>query len=690
MRLTPKELGLIIGTLLACSATARAATAPQFALQAVMVNAPPKLDGTLNDPAWQKAAHVELGWDFTYRRPAEERTDAYLLIDKNSLYVGFSVQQSEAVTATQHTNDVPLGADDVVRIYLWPGGDRGFEYGFISNPIGTRYEFSSENSAFAPAWEAAGKPSAHGYTVTERIPLDVMRGDGRGTWRIQFDRRVEATNTLYEWSHADAQGGTDSILYTGYLSGMELVAKGARTKPRLQLYTLGEAASNAAGGSTSRVGADFAIPITSTASFLGTIHPDYSNVELDQQTIAPTAFPRRFQEVRPFFTQGQQFYNAFNCNDCVDFPLLYTPAIPTPRDGYAIEGSQGPATFGAFDALSSQRSDSAQSLQFVSSDRRFQALVQRETVDYPGVHDDATYAQAIVGNAHNFNAYVTEGAESGTFITQPGAGAYREYGVNFYTPKSGLFAAYHDIGSQYGPVDAFNAYNDVRGPSVYVFREFDFGQKKFVQNVTISQDYDRYFSHAGGLDFGNNSSALTVNTRTLFTLSLSTGENYILQGAGPGGFANQNGFSLSYAQNTSTPSSYSYNVGRFGAGYLRSSLRSTTLKAGHRGTLTLEADDTSWSLDGGSTVRQWLERVSYALQLSGGSSFAIGARRIIGTGPTFFQAPQYVDASNVSLAYYRRVGTGELYLVYGDPNALYTTPALIAKWIFYIGAQKGT
>src|SRR5579885_3288992 len=243
MRLTPKELGLIIGTLLACSATAHAATAPQFALQAVMVNAPPKLDGTLNDPAWQKAAHVELGWDFTYRRAAEERTDAYLLIDKNSLYVGFSVQQSEAVTATQHTNDVPLGADDVVRIYLWPGGDRGFEYGFISNPIGTRYEFSSENSAFAPAWEAAGKPSAHGYTVTERIPLDVMRGDGRGTWRIQFDRRVEATNTLYEWSHADAQGGTDSILYTGYLSGMELVAKGARTKPRLQLYTLGEAAS---------------------------------------------------------------------------------------------------------------------------------------------------------------------------------------------------------------------------------------------------------------------------------------------------------------------------------------------------------------------------------------------------------------------------------------------------------------
>lgn len=690
MRLKPKELGLIAVLLAACGANARAASA-SFALHGVMVSAPPKLDGTLNDPAWQKAAHIQLGWDFTYRRPAEERTDAYLLIDKQYLYVGFAVQQSESVTATQHTNDVPLGADDVVRIYVWPGGDRGFEYGFVSNPIGTRYEFSTENTAFAPAWDAAGKVSPHGYTVTERIPLNVMRGDGRGIWRIQFDRRVEATNTLYEWSHADAQGGTDSSLYTGYLAGMELVAKNARTKPRLQLYTLGEAASNAAGGSTSRVGADFAVPITPTASFLGTVHPDYSNVELDQQSISPTAFPRRFQEVRPFFTQGQQFYNNLNCNDCVDFPLLYTPGIPTPRDGYAVEGQQGPATFGAFDALSDGRSDSAQSMQFVSPDHRYQALFQRQTVDYAGVHDDATYVQAIVGNAHNFNTYFTEGDESGSLVSQAGAGLYQEFGVNFYTPKSGLFAAYHDVGSQYGPVDAFNAYNDVVGPSVYVYREFDFGQHKFIQNVTLSQDYDRYHSHAGVMDFGNNASALTLNTRTLFTLTLSSGENYILQGAGPGGFANQNGIGVYYAQNTSTPSSYSYNVGQFGAGYLRSSQRSTTLKAGRRGTLTFEADDTSWSLDtGGAPMRQWLERVSYALQLSGGSSFAIGARRIIGTGPAFFQTPQYVDASNVSFAYYRRIGPGEFYLVYGDPNSLYTTPALIAKWIIYIGAQKGT
>ena len=53
--------------------------------------------------------------------------------------------------------------------------------------------------------------------------------------------------------------------------------------PRLNVYELAQFANAASGGSTSRVGADLAVPITQTASFIATFHPDYSNVELDQQ-----------------------------------------------------------------------------------------------------------------------------------------------------------------------------------------------------------------------------------------------------------------------------------------------------------------------------------------------------------------------------------------------------------------------
>jgi hypothetical protein len=47
-------------------------------------------------------------------------------------------------------------------------------------------------------------------------------------------------------------------------------------------------------------------------------------------------------------------------------------------------------------------------------------------------------------------------------------------------------------------------------------------------------------------------------------------------------------------------------------------------------------------------------------------------------------------AWNLSLAYHRTMRNGEVYVVYGDANALDTLPRLTVKIVRYIGAQKGT
>ena len=181
-----------------------------------------------------------------------------------------------------------------------------------------------------------------------------MRGNRGTDWRVQFDRAVRASSAVYEWAHTEPQTATDQVIYAGFLRAPVALAPSEAARPVIWFDRNREPGW---GGSTSRIGGDFSLPITRTASFFGTIHPDYSNVELDQQTIAPTVFPRQFNEVRPFFTQGSQFYNSVICHDCVDFPFLYTPAIPTPREGYAIEGVQGTVHFGGFEAISARRTD---------------------------------------------------------------------------------------------------------------------------------------------------------------------------------------------------------------------------------------------------------------------------------------------------------------------------------------------
>lgn len=683
LALTPILLGI----------TARATAAQAdgaYTITAPAVQAPPKIDGTLADPAWKNAAHVRLDWDFSFQRSAEQQTDAYVVVDSRNMYVAFVAKQRQAITATQHQDDQPLGSDDVVRVFVWPAGDSGNEYSFVANPVGTRYATSTENTAFSPAWQAVATTQSDGYVVTERIPLSVMRGDGRGTWRVQFDRRIRVSNQLFEWAHSPAQGSTDTALYAGYLHGMEVAAKNTRTKPRVAVYGLGEYAPSYLGGSTSRAGMDLALPITQTSSFIATFHPDYSNVELDQQSISPTAFPRKYSEVRPFFTQGANYYNAFNCNDCLSYPLLYTPNIPTPRSGYAVEGKQGDVTFAGFDAIGDDRNDSAQAFSWRSPDRRYEAIYQRTGVDIPGLHDVAEYVQGVAGNYHNFSAYATVGDESGTQITTPGQGRYEEYGVNLFTPKSGVFAAYHDVGSQYAPYDAFNQINDVKGPSIYMYREFDYGAHSFIQSITPSVDYASYDDHTGSKNYAYDSLYVSLNTRNQWTLQVTTGSQFLRFPNSSGGLTNQNGILLAYGQNTSTPSSLSYNVGRYGAGFLHGTDMLATLRVTRRGTLSLEAYNTDQALDAGGSYKQWLERVSFGYQIDPQQSIAVGVRKIVGTGPVFFGAPDPIDAFNLSFAYYRRMHGAEVYFAYGTPNALDTQHDFLFKIIRYIGADKGT
>lgn len=694
---------LVSAWLLALSTGARADTAPKFSIDIARIDADPKVDGTLNDPAWQKATHVQLTWDYQFRRPATEKTDAYLMTDGKFLYVAFVAQQSEPITATMHTNDVGLSADDLVRVYFWPGGDNGFEYGFVANPIGTRNEFSTENSAFAPHWTAVGSRTATGYIVTEQIPLGVMRGDGRSTWRVQFERVVHVTNQDYEWAYDPAQRGVDSTLYTGYLDQMAVVKTATKTRPRLGVYTLGQAGAPSAGGDTSHMGADLSIPITATSSFFSTIHPDYSNVDLDQQTISPTAFTRQYQEVRPFFTQGLNFYNNFNCNDCYDVPFLYTPNIPTPRDGYAVEGTQGLAQFGAFDSIGADgRGDDAQSIIWQTPDKRLIANLLRFSTTMPAFIDNTVMSQITYGNHHNESVYVTDGGETGTDVADPSKAQYREYGFNLYDAKSGFFPAYHDIGSEYGPVDGLNQANDLHGPTLYVNKEFDNAPSSYIQSVKIGQDYEHFDNSAGKEDLADAFTQLTVNTKTQYQVQASSGYQYLLLADHQGIMIDQNGILLGYEMNTNAPQMLTYNIGRFGPGYLRSTTRLTTLRLGARGTLALEGDNTNQTTDSGTKDVQWLERATLSYQLPDGGSLAIGARRIIGISPLLeYPQPQCLapspvpqtacyDNANVSFAYYRHFGQDELYVVYGDPNRVTTLPAFIVKFVHYFGAEKGT
>ena len=667
-----------------------AARAAGAQLAIAPTTSPPPVDGKLGD-AWTALQPIDLGWDLHLTRPAREHTRVYVTADEHYLYVAFDAKQSGSVVASQRTNDVGYGSDDQVEVLLWPSGSNGFGYTFVANPLGTRYEFSTENSSFAPSWDARGTIVPDGYVVTMRIPFAVMRGARAATWQAQFVRLNASTLETDVWTHGAQQSDPTDVVYAGALTGMSF-GGGAAARPRARaaVYGLANAAAPIAGGNTTRMGADLSVPITGSTSFFATLHPDFSNVEADQQTIFPTAFRRSIVDYRPFFAQAASFYNPFACVGCPAIAELYTPAIPTPRDGYAIEGKQGPLSFATFDAVGESRSDNASVVTYHSPNNYFTAALERIAVNTPGLKDDTVVGGVTLDNHVNRLAYVNFGQDRGSNVLDPGQGNRIESGVKLYGPTWNTGFSLRKIGADYDPVDGFVTHPDIAGYDVNFERDVNFPVGGAIKNLIFTGELDRYHDHAGLLDQTDNYISAEVNTFKLYRLQVTFGSNYLRLADGTFAPVTQNGFAMNYKRTTDTPTGFAFNQGKFGDGTLQSWTRLTTLRVGRLGTLGLRADDTvQFPLGGGNKITQWLERVTYAYQAGPETSIALGARRIIGQAPTLGVPSPYLNEWNLSAAYHRRFRNKELYLVYGDASAPVTVPQLIFKLIYYVGAEKG-
>lgn len=653
-----------------------------------VVKAAPAINGVIG-PEWKAAAAVPLPYDAKLHSAASEQTTAYVMTDGKALFVAFDAAQTRAaIHASQLTNNVGQDTDDEVAISLWPNGTQGFAYQFISTPAGTRYQNSSENPNYEPSWDASGRINGTHYTVTMRIPFSIMRVSARGKWLVQFSRFEPTTGASYVSNGgADMQGVQDTN-FAQPLAGMPAITV-ARPQPRFAAYALGAIAAPSAGGATSRAGLDFAIPVTSGTSIVGTIHPDFSNVENDQQSISPNAFAHYYQETRPFFAQGAGAYNYYECDQCQNITTLYTPGIPTPRSGFALEGKEGHFTFAGFDSNGVGRNDAAASIVYRTLPKTLFYSYQHVAVNMPGLKDATDSFSTKWSDQKHFFAFANFSQETGTNVTDPAKAKMQMVGGGYYTANTFTGGNAMRMGSQFNPYDGFVTLNDQAGYGIFHAQNWNPTGGLF-KRINVTGFVDRYHGSQNGINNADQAILLDATTRSLWEVQLATGSAYTLVD-GVVSPLTQNTYSLTYRSGTATPTSIGFGTGAYGDGRLNAWYRSTTFRIGRALTMTLEADDTQQFLRSGTVNTQWLERASVAFQTARDSSLAIGLRRFSGTPPSPAGGGQCTGVcSNVSFAFHKRMGKRELYVAYGNPSPLYTTPQFLVKLIDYIGADKGT
>jgi hypothetical protein len=287
----------------------------------------PKIDGTLDDPAWKTAPVVD---DFLQKEPlqgtpATEKTEVRILYDARHIYFGIHCYDSDpaAMVATQLRRDLPQALDDNFAILIDPTMSRRNGYIFQVNPLGTQLDGEvieeqapgTANAIVDPSWDglwiSAAKITNDGWTATIEVPFSTLNFGGGSvvTWGINFRRFIRRKNEEDVWSGYPRVFGFWRVSQAGVLEG--LAGIGSSRLLVIKPYGLlgAQAFQGEPWGALHTGGGDVKYGLTSNLIAVGTINTDFSDADVDQQQFNLTPYPIFVPEKRRFFLEDSDVFN---------------------------------------------------------------------------------------------------------------------------------------------------------------------------------------------------------------------------------------------------------------------------------------------------------------------------------------------------------------------------------------------
>ena len=289
-----------------------------------------RIDGRLDDPAWDKAVPIV---DFIQKEPNEgavpaEQMEVRVIYDNNAVYIGARMYNRK------HTPiQAPLGRRDVVKDqaeYLLVSfdtfHDRRTAYAFGVTATGVRIDryYPQDDEAtfdegFNPVWQARTDIEDDDWTAELWIPFSQLRfnGEKEQVWGLNIQRSTPNSNEMDYWTPVPrTEKGWASRF--GDLLGIE----GIRPTRRIEIVPFVAGASTVNGNRDPRnpfdngrnlkshTGADLKMGMGPNLTLQATVNPDFGQVEADPAEVNLTTTETNFAEKRPFFEEDARFLNT--------------------------------------------------------------------------------------------------------------------------------------------------------------------------------------------------------------------------------------------------------------------------------------------------------------------------------------------------------------------------------------------
>lgn len=284
----------------------------QEALPAIRLDQPPNIDGVIQPEEWNGAASGSGGFDEETGRPAPEPMRFWVGYDDQYIYVSARLgdRKPDSIQAVETRANVSFPGDDFVIFAIDPYGTLGELNKFWVNPNGATNLQIAGGRAAKREWlgemEAHGRITTDGWECEARIPWGVMSlpSAGKRTARFSVGRYLHREQRLYLWN--DISGG--KIENFGRWTGVEIPK--SDTGRTIKLLPYGYAGTDRDEGTILNAGLDFKSSITSDMQIVGTINPDFRNVENQVLSLDFSHFERLAGESRPFFLEGQEYFQT--------------------------------------------------------------------------------------------------------------------------------------------------------------------------------------------------------------------------------------------------------------------------------------------------------------------------------------------------------------------------------------------
>jgi len=330
-------------------------------IKAVRVKEGPKIDGLLTDPVWQSASAIT-GFRMVEPRPGEdpsEKTEARVLYDDTSLYIGVYCHDSEPARISGNTMAHDSGnvqsnmgyghgpqtaSDDVVRVLLDPFQDKRNAYLFFVNSRGARGEglvyAGSASLNWDGIWEAESRRLKDGWSTEIRIPFKTISfRPGLTVWGLNIERTIARKMEVIRLSGTTRDSNFNNPNEAAALQGIEGIRQGLGITFRP--YGLASASKDnlVAGTYHGEDDGGFDLYKSFTPNLVGvaSYNMDFAETEVDERRINLTRFPLFFPEKRMFFLEGSE---VFSFSSSISFMPFFSRKIGL------FEGSQIPVRFG--------------------------------------------------------------------------------------------------------------------------------------------------------------------------------------------------------------------------------------------------------------------------------------------------------------------------------------------------------